>query len=237
MKPFQFKKCSLLAIVLLSIVPVSKASNNTSTEISGHSIFHETMVDMTWQEVEQAAQEDAIILFPTAVIEEHGPHMANGVDTYLGYINCVLVKRELDSRGIKTLIAPPFYWVINKTTHVFPGTFTVRETTMKALIYDTINSLKSWGFTEIYNINWHNDGTHRITILQAIVDACRRQNVNAYCLLPEYDLGRFQLTGEEDFIVAHKEPPSDDSPSEYLSLHAEEFETGAMAAFFLNSSM
>jgi len=50
----------------------------------GYSIFPETMVDMTWPEVEKAAKEGAIVLMTTAVIEEHGPHMTCGIDTYLG---------------------------------------------------------------------------------------------------------------------------------------------------------
>ncbi len=49
----------------------------------GYSIFDETMVDMAWPQVERAAREAAIILFPIGVIEEHGPHMGLGVDTYL----------------------------------------------------------------------------------------------------------------------------------------------------------
>ena len=34
----------------------------------GYSIFQETMVDMTYQEIEQAAARKLPVLFPTAVI-------------------------------------------------------------------------------------------------------------------------------------------------------------------------
>ena len=103
------------------------------------------MADMTWQEVERAARDGAVILLPTAVIEEHGPHMGCGVDTYLAYQTCLLARRELEARGIKALIAPPFYWGRNGTTHVFPGTFTTRAATMKAMLHDLLDSLRSWG--------------------------------------------------------------------------------------------
>ena len=126
--------------------------NQASLTSAGYSIFQETMADMTWQEVEKAAKEGAIVLLPTAVIEEHGPHMGIGVDTYLAYQTCKLVRRELESRGVKALIVPPFYWGINRTTHVFPGTFTVRDKTMKAVLDDILFSLKSWGFTNVFNI-------------------------------------------------------------------------------------
>ena len=106
----------------------------------GYSIFHETMVDMTWPEVEKAARDGAVVLMTTAVIEEHGPHMSCGIDTYLGYLMCKITRRELEARGVKAVIAPPFYWGINVSSHVFPGTFTVRPETMKALLHDLLAS-------------------------------------------------------------------------------------------------
>jgi creatinine amidohydrolase len=207
-------------------------ANDTSAASGGSSIFHETMVDMTWPDVEKAAEEGAIILLPTAVIEEHGPHMSCGIDTYGAYLTCKLVRRELESRGIKTLIAPPFYWGINGTTHVFPGTFTVRKETMKALLHDILNSLKSWGFTDIFNINGHGDGQHCVTIFESIIDARSTLGINTYCVLSEEEVVRYGLAGNEPFIVTHKSPPSDEAPQEYLDIHAGAGETGIVAAFF-----
>ena len=198
----------------------------------GYSIFHETMADMTWQEVEKAAKAGAIILLPTAVIEEHGPHMGCGVDTYLAYQTCKLARRELESRGIKTLIAPPFYWGINRTTHVFPGTFTVRPETMKALLEDILRSLKSWGFKRVYNINWHYDGGHISTLFQTIRGAQESVGISTYFVLSEEDVRRFGLKGDEPFIVVHKSPMVEAEPQEYLDLHAGAGETGIMAAHF-----
>ena len=43
-------------------------------------IFDETMAQMTFVQIEEAARKGAIILFPTSVIEEHGPHLPLDVD-------------------------------------------------------------------------------------------------------------------------------------------------------------
>ena len=228
------------AVLVLLMSPSLKSTENQedpdTAEVSptsgGNSIFHETMVDMAWPEVEEAANQGAVILLPTAVIEEHGPHMSCGIDTYGGYLTCKLVRRELESRGIKTLIAPPFYWGINGTTHVFPGTFTVRKETMKALLHDILNSLKSWGFTDIFNMNFHGDGQHCVTIFESIIDARSTLGINAYCVLSEEEVVRYGLAGNEPFIVTHKSPPSDAAPQEYLDIHAGAGETGIVAAFF-----
>jgi len=218
--------------IMISLVLTLIAPDALSSIEEGYSIFHETMADMTWQEVEKAAKEGAIILLPTAVIEEHGPHMGCGVDIYLAYQTCKLTRRELESRGIKTLIAPPFYWGINRTTHVFPGTFTVRPETMKALLEDILRSLKSWDFKHVYNINWHYDGGHISTLFQTIRNAQEAVGINTYFVLSDEDVHRFGLKGDEPFIVVHKSPPGGEEPQEYLDLHAGGGETGIMAAHF-----
>jgi creatinine amidohydrolase len=234
---FLFVACTVLVLLMSpSLKSTENQDDPDTTEFSptsgGNSIFHETMVDMAWPEVEEAANQGAIILLPTAVIEEHGPHMSCGIDTYGAYLTCKLVRRELESRGIKTLIAPPFYWGINGTTHVFPGTFTVRKETMKALLHDILNSLKSWGFTDIFNMNFHGDGQHCVTIFESIIDARNTLGINAYCVLSEEEVMRYGLAGNEPFIVTHKSPPSDAAPQEYLDIHAGAGETGIVAAFF-----
>jgi len=227
------------ALVLLMSPSLESVENQGSAETAdmpvasgGYSIFHETMVDMNWPDVENAAEQGAVILLPTAVIEEHGPHMSCGIDTYGAYLVCKLTRRELESRGIKTLIAPPFFWGINSTTHVFPGTFTVRKETMKALLHDILSSLKSWGFNDIFNLNFHGDGQHCITILESIIDARQTLGLNAYCVLSEMEIMRYGLSGNESFVVSRKSPPSDEQPQEFLDIHAGADETGIVAAFF-----
>ena len=219
-----------------SLESVEKPENTETAEMpassGGYSIFHETMVDMNWPDVEKAAEQGAIILLPTAVIEEHGPHMSCGIDTYGAYLVCKLTRRELESRGIKTLIAPPFYWGINGTTHVFPGTFTVRKETMKALLHDILSSLKSWGFNDVFNLNFHGDGQHCITILESMIDARETLGLNAYCVLSEMEIMRYGLSGNEPFVVSRKSSPSNEQPQEFLDIHAGADETGIVAAFF-----
>lgn len=200
----------------------------------GDSIFHETMVDMTWQEVEKAAKEGAVILMTTAVVEEHGPHMSCGIDAYLGYLFCKLVRQELESRGVQALIAPPLYWGINRTTHVFPGTFALRNETMLALVHDILASLKSWGFTDVFNINAHADGQHIRTGLEAFRDASQNLDINARYAVAKDFVRRLGLKGNEDFILVHEARPLDLESQKYLDLHAGALETGLVVAFFPN---
>lgn len=199
----------------------------------GYSIFHETMADMAWPDVEKAAKDGAAVLLTTAVIEEHGPHMTCGTDAYLGYLLCRLTRRELESKGVKAVIAPPFFWGVNSATHVFPGTFAIRPETAKALLGDIFASLKSMGFGRVFVINAHGDGQHKRAVIQALLDAQKQTRLDIRYLFPEVDARQAGLTGESpSWVLLHQMPPEGGPKSSYLDIHAGAGETGIVTAFF-----
>jgi creatinine amidohydrolase len=198
----------------------------------GYSIFDETMVEMTWPEIERATKGGAIVLLPVGIIEEHGPHMGLAVDTYVPYLISVLARRELASRGIATLVAPPCYWGVSQGTSVFPGTFSVRRETMKSLVYDILASLHGWGLDRVFTVNWHADYHHCRVLLEAIAEARRDTGMDARCILTEADIGRLRLTGGEDYILICASPPPVSGPGRFVDLHAGSLETGIMRQYF-----
>lgn len=146
----------------------------------GYSIFHQTMVDMPWPEIKQAAQAGAIVLLPIGVVEEHGPHMGLGADVYQAYVWSKLTRHALEVKGIKTLIAPPYYWGINVSTGAFPGSFTVRADTLKAVFYDIHASLSRWGFKYVFSLNLHGDPEHKRALMEALQKARDELGIGAY---------------------------------------------------------
>ena len=197
----------------------------------GYSIFDETMVDMSWPQIEKAAQEDTVILFPTGVIEEHGPHMGLAVDIYCSHLTCKRTKRALEDKGVKSLIAPPYYWGINQATGAFPGSFSVRSGTMKALLYDILDSLKRWGFQYVFIMNWHGDNDHNLAILEAVRKARQDLGVNACFLVKAFDVKRLGLKGNESYVIVQGDSRLKGPPPKYLEIHAESLETGIMSRY------
>ncbi len=221
-------------------IPVSNAavpgtpvilSSDPNLTTQGYSIFNETMVDMPWPAVEQAAKDGAIILMQTGVIEEHGPHMGLGVDTYLGYVVCKLIRRNLQAMGVQALITPPCYWGISKGTAAFPGTFTLRKETMQALLVDIYTNLRDWGFKKVFTLNYHGDLQHNLTILAAVLQAYSSLGLSIRWVLNSNDLGRYGLTGQEPYVLTPKSSSitiSTPSPD----VHAGSIETSLMARYF-----
>lgn len=201
----------------------------------GYSIFDETMVDMTWPQIEEAVKDGAIALLPTGVIEAHGPHMGLGVDAYGAYIKCVLTRRCLEAKGIKTLVVPPFYWGINNALGSFYGSFSVRKETMKNLLCDIFSSMKRWGITNVININHHGDPEHNSAIFESIKSSRNEIGINAYSLLSEGETKRFGFSGEEDFIIVMEEIDEGGVGSDYIDIHAGAGETSMMLEYFPGS--
>jgi len=185
---------------------------------------------MTYPELERAAKEKAIVLFPAGVIEEHGPHLPLGVDTYEAYVKAKLLKAELEKKGIRALIAPPFYWGINMATAAFAGSFTMREETMINVLWDALASLKRWGFENVYFVNNHNDADHNFTLLTAIRKARIETGTRAYYMIDDGLAKRLGLTGKEAYLLLYKAAPP--PPSKFVEVHAGGGETSIMWYYF-----
>lgn len=108
------------------------------------SVFTDTLVEMTWEEVKASGERGDSVIFPIAVIEAHGPHMDLSADIYYAYLFSRFLKKNLCAKGINTVIVPPYYWGINSATEKYPGSFTVRPETFNAIMFDIFSSLKKW---------------------------------------------------------------------------------------------
>lgn len=196
------------------------------------SIFESTMADMTWTEIEQASGNGAVVLLPTGVIEEHGPHMNTAVDINCSYLVCREAKSRLESEGIQCLITPPMYWGININTSAFPGSFSCRKETIINLIQDIVICLRNWGFEAVFNINWHNDKTHLEAVLEATQKADTIDGIRVFSIIDEFNVNRLGDIAKGSNILVNKSDSSPSRQSEYLEIHAESMETSIMSYYF-----
>jgi len=147
-----------------------------------YSIFEGTIVDMTWPEIKQAAERNALVLLPIGVIEEHGPHMGLGADTYQCYALSKIVSQRLRGQNIEAVILPPMYWGIMQTNEsgAFPGSLTVRPETMKAVLMDELADVKAWGFKNVFIVSTHGDRVHEKTVDEVIPEAEKALGIDIF---------------------------------------------------------
>lgn len=223
--------CLMLAALLTCASPPAAAPGANLATREGYSIFGETMVELSWTQVERAAKEDAVVLFPTGVIEEHGPHMSLGIDAYESYLACEITRRNLQVRGIKALIAPPLYWGVNEDTGHFPGSFSLRPETLKAVLYDLLGSLQGWGFSHIFVLNTHGDPAHNRALAGGVEEARKSLGSKAYFVLTRGQAMRYGLSGGGGVLI-QRDPPYDGPLPTHPEVHAGAFEVGMMVNYF-----
>jgi creatinine amidohydrolase len=198
----------------------------------GYSIFHGTMADMTFHEVEDAARRGAIVLWALGVIEEHGPHLPLATDVYVPCAMLREAKRVLAERGIASVIAPPFYWGINAATAAFAGSFVVRPQTMIELMKDVFRSLRKDGFGTVFCLSGHGDAAHNTVLFEGVKAGRAFGPIEAYMILAPAFAQRLEIDAADPHVAITSPPAS--APQPYVDVHAGDGETSMIWAEYPN---
>jgi creatinine amidohydrolase len=104
----------------------------------------------TWQEVEVYLQQSQGIILPIGSTEQHGPTGLIGTDA---------ICAEAIARGVgeatQAIVAPTINVGMALHHTAFPGTISLRPSTMIQVLRDYITCLAKAGFTKFYFINGH----------------------------------------------------------------------------------
>jgi creatinine amidohydrolase len=113
------------------------------------------MQEMTWLDVRAAVERGAVLLLPAGAIEQHGPHLPLGTDTYLP----VEVARRA-AEQVDCVIAPPLHYgyksrPLSGGGQGFVGTTSLRGKTYIDVTRDVISEFLRHGFKRLAIVNWH----------------------------------------------------------------------------------
>ena len=104
----------------------------------------------TWQEVEAYLQQSKGIIFPIGSTEQHGPTGLIGTDA---------ICAEAIARGVgeatQAIVGPTINVGMALHHTAFPGSISLRPSTMILVLRDYITCLAKAGFTKFYFINGH----------------------------------------------------------------------------------
>lgn len=108
--------------------------------------------EMSWVEIETAIKAGkTTVIVVSGAIEQHGPHLPTGTDTYLGYEVAQRAARQFG----KALVAPVIRPCLSEHHMGFPGSLTLSWKTYNEVLYDYCESLCNYGFTDIILASSH----------------------------------------------------------------------------------
>jgi creatinine amidohydrolase len=113
------------------------------------------MEEMTWEEVRDAAAAGLPVVVPVGAIEQHGPHLPINTD------NLIPVGIALETaRRVPLVVAPPIRFgaksrPLSGGGEGFPGTVSLRGTTLIDMLSQVLSALARSGFRRICVQNWH----------------------------------------------------------------------------------
>jgi Uncharacterized protein, putative amidase len=196
----------------------------------GYSIFQNTMVDMTYLQIEKAIEKVACVLLPVSVVEEHGPHLCTGTDIYLTQKMCEKISSGLNAIDRPTVIAPPFYWGVNSITNGFVGSFTISPNTMETLVLEILSDLQRWGFEKIFLLNFHGDSVHIKNVVQIAKKASEEKQLETYFVSPTTVLEQIGISDDVPYLLQVKLSAEALSGMQYpfFDIHAGAIETSWM---------
>ncbi len=111
-------------------------------------------MDMTWQEIAGAETVRWVAVLPLAAVEQHGPHLPLGVDTYIAEAYLARVQKILDRKLPVTFL--PVQRVGVSAEHLsYPGTLNFSATTAIAAWTELGESLARAGLRKMVLVTSH----------------------------------------------------------------------------------
>lgn len=117
------------------------------------------MAETAWnrlsaEALRELAGRDALVLLPVASTEQHGPHLATGVDDFLCSEICRRVAAAL-APDVPAVVAPTVWFGLADHHVPFGGTFTISLSTYYAVLRDLCRAILGAGFRRIVIVNGH----------------------------------------------------------------------------------
>ena len=131
------------------------------------------VAQMNVEQIRALDKQKTVVILPGGMLEEHGPHLPSFTD---GYSNEWLTERLAEA-----IVARPGWAVLvfpiiplghaggNEIggKYVFPGTYSIRRTTLRAIFMDLAAELGEQGFRRIFVMHGHGGPYHNLMLDQA----------------------------------------------------------------------
>ncbi len=113
----------------------------------------------------RAAASDSLVVLPIGATEQHGPHLATGMD-FFTVESLARNAASIASAQIPIVVTPTLPFGSSHHHFVFGGTMSLSTETYYKVLYELVESLVTDGFSRIFLLNGHG-GNHELAQLAA----------------------------------------------------------------------
>lgn len=131
------------------------------------------VAQMNTEQIRALDKQRTVVILTGGILEQHGPHLPSFTDGYSNEWLAQKLAEEIVARpGMSVLTFPTIplgHGGANEIAgkHVFPGTYSVRRTTLRAVFMDLATELGEQGFRQIFVIHGHGAPFHNLMLDQA----------------------------------------------------------------------
>src|SRR5450432_2138193 len=113
---------------------------------------------LTWPQVQAIPKDNALLVLPTAAIEQHGHHLPLATDTLINNLLLGHALKKLPA-DFSLYALPPMHFGKSNEHIGFPGTMSVSAATFMAVVRDLGASVAASGFKKLVLYNTHGGNT------------------------------------------------------------------------------
>jgi creatinine amidohydrolase len=123
----------------------------------------------------------AVVILPIGAIEQHGPHLPVGTDTFLAQTWTAAIMEILPAK-IPAYVAPTIAYGKSNEHQGFQGTITHSSATLRRILLASAEQLLDWGFRTLAVLNTH--GGNSSVIVSTLREIQTTLDMNAGMLRP-----------------------------------------------------
>ncbi len=139
---------------------MNKKGRGQMPEDNQHRVLY--LPDLTWPEVKEALPQIKMAIIPVGSTEQHGPHGRFQTDYAAAREFSLRLGQELYPNALVTTPVP--IGISEHHIH-FPGTLSLRATTLVDVLMDIAVSLEKHGIRRFFFVNGHGGNTPALTIV------------------------------------------------------------------------
>lgn len=215
--------CSSTPPTQLTTVPTPEVTKAVA-QTASHRVLK--LAELNTEQIRALDKDKTIVFIPGGILEEHGPHLPSFTDGYRNeWATADLARTVADHPGWTALVLPTIPLGFGGANQIgghfsFPGTYSVRYSTMRAIFVDIGSELGDQGFKWIFMVHMHGAPRHNRAMDEAgdyFRDTYGGRMVNIYGVMPV-------MVGPG----GGKPIPPAEAAENGMDVHAGRFETSSM---------